>query len=178
VGNVDILYSTNSGTYWTSIISDTANDGSYSWTVVNSPSTNCYVRVQEHDGSVSDNSDAAFTITTSTTETVSVPTSPAGPSSGAISTSYGYSTSGATSSLGHTVQYNFDWDDGSTSGWLATGTTTASHSWAANGTYHIRTMARCALHPGVESLWSTTHAMVIGGCVANNRDDLLATWNG
>ncbi len=42
------------------------------------------------------------------------------------------------------MQYKFDWDDGSDSGWLAVGTTTASHSWAAAGTYDVRAMARCA----------------------------------
>ena len=109
------------------------------------------------------------TATTIVEETVSAPTTPTGPVSGSISTSYDYSTNGATSSLGHSIQYNFDWDDGSDSGWLAVGTTEASHSWAAAGTYDVRAMARCAEHTAVESLWSATLAVVItGGSVAGN----------
>ena len=162
VGNVDILYSYNGGADWTSVVADTANDGSYSWTVPDTPSSNCYVQVLEHaDGSPYDSSDAVFTIVTSGGETVSAPNTPSGPTTGVISTSYDYSTGGSTSSLGHSVQYKFDWDDGSDSGWLAVGTTEASHSWAAAGTYNVRAMARCADHPTVESLWSTTLAIII-----------------
>ena len=59
------------------------------------------------------------------------------------------------------MQYMFDWDDGTDSGWLAVGTTQASHSWAAAGTYDVRAKARCATHTGVESLWSATLAVII-----------------
>ncbi len=61
------------------------------------------------------------------------------------------------------MQYLFDWDDGNLSGWLATGTTTASHSWASAGTYNVRAMARCDTHTTIESSWSTTLAVVISG---------------
>ena len=80
---------------------------------------------------------------------------------GLKATSYPFTTGGSTSSLGHSLQYFFDWDDGSTSGWLAEGTTQASHSWAANGTYDVRAMARCVTHTTIESLWSETHAIII-----------------
>ncbi len=46
-------------------------------------------------------------------ETVSTPATPTGPSSGNVGTSYSYSTDGASSSLGHSIQYRFDWGDGS-----------------------------------------------------------------
>ncbi|MCU0276638.1 MAG: S8 family serine peptidase, partial [Acidobacteria bacterium] len=161
VGNVDILYTVNGGSNWTSIAADTNNDGSFAWTVANTPSANCYVQVLEHaDGVPYDSSNAAFTIA-APAETVSAPTTPTGPASGVISTSYDYSTGGSTSNLGHSVQYKFDWDDGTDSGWLAVGTTTASHSWAAAGTYDVRAMARCADHTAIESLWSTTLAVII-----------------
>jgi len=62
LGNVKLEYSTNGGTGWTTIAASTENDGSYSWTVPDSPSTNCLVRVSETDGSPSDTSNAAFTI--------------------------------------------------------------------------------------------------------------------
>ena len=94
-------------------------------------------------------------------ETVSAPSQPSGADSGLKATSYPFTTGGSTSSLGHTVQYKFDWNDGSDSGWLAEGTTQASHSWAANGTYDVRAMARCVTHTTIESLWSATHAITI-----------------
>jgi YVTN family beta-propeller protein len=62
VGNVKILYSTNNGGAWTEIISSTANNGSYNWTVPDAPSSNCLVKVAETDDNPSDVSDAVFTI--------------------------------------------------------------------------------------------------------------------
>jgi len=62
VGNVDILYSSNDGASWPAIVSYTENDGSFTWTVPDTPSTHCFIRVQENDGDPGDYSDAAFTI--------------------------------------------------------------------------------------------------------------------
>jgi hypothetical protein len=46
VGNyVKLLYSTNNGTTWITITSSTANDGSYTWTVPNTPSTTCKIKI-------------------------------------------------------------------------------------------------------------------------------------
>ena len=84
------------------------------------------------------------------------PTTPTGPATGSISTSYAYSTGGSTSSLGHAVQYKFDWDDGSDSGWLAVGTTrprtagrppapTMCGPWRAAP--RIRPSSRCGRRP-------------------------------
>jgi YD repeat-containing protein len=66
VGNVKIDYSINNGSTWTAIIASTANDGSHTWTIPNTPSSTCRVRVSEIDGSPFDLSDAAFTILTPT----------------------------------------------------------------------------------------------------------------
>ncbi len=64
VGNVKIEYTTNNGSSWSTVTSSTANDGSYSWTVPNTASTQCKVRVQEaSDGQPSDTSNAVFSIT-------------------------------------------------------------------------------------------------------------------
>ena len=148
VGNINIDYSIDSGTNWTSVVTGTPNDGTYSWTIPNTPSTNCLVRVREIDDCPTDTSNAVFTIVAAVLETVSAPTTPSGPASGTTGTSYSYSTGGSVSSFGHTVQYLFDWGDGTDSGWLAVGTTTASHTWAAAGTYNVRAMARCATDTG------------------------------
>lgn len=62
VGNVKILYSVNNGGAWTEIVSSTTNDGSYDWTVPDTPSSSCLVKVAETDDTPSDVSDALFTI--------------------------------------------------------------------------------------------------------------------
>jgi len=62
-GNVRIEYSTNNGTSWTDIIASTQDDGSHQWTMPDTPSTNCLVRISDTDGSPTDQSDAVFAIT-------------------------------------------------------------------------------------------------------------------
>jgi RHS repeat-associated protein len=66
VGNVKIEYSTNTGTSWTTIVTSTANDGTYNWLVPANPSENCFIRVSETDGSPIDASDAVFSIISET----------------------------------------------------------------------------------------------------------------
>jgi hypothetical protein len=63
VGNVKIQYSKNNGSSYSIIISSTANDGSYSWTVPNVSSSQCLVKVSETDGSPTDTSNSVFSIT-------------------------------------------------------------------------------------------------------------------
>jgi len=101
--------------------------------------------------------------------TVSSPNTPTGPATGTISATYDYATGGSTSSWGDPVQYFFDWDDGSDSGWRAPGATTASHSWAAAGTYNVRAQARCGTHTAVESIWSATHAVIIYNGIVSGK---------
>ena len=61
-GNVHIEYSTDSGANWADIAASTSDDGTYSWTIPDNPSTTCLVRITDTDGSPSDQSDAEFTI--------------------------------------------------------------------------------------------------------------------
>ncbi|MBN1695370.1 T9SS type A sorting domain-containing protein [candidate division WOR-3 bacterium] len=61
-GNVHIEYSTNSGSSWSDVIASTTDDGTHSWTIPNTPSVNCLVRVSDTDGNPTDVSDAVFTI--------------------------------------------------------------------------------------------------------------------
>lgn len=61
-GNVKIDYSTNSGSTWMSIINSTVDNGSYSWTIPDTPSGNALVRVCDVDDNPCDQSDAVFTI--------------------------------------------------------------------------------------------------------------------
>ena|GEM_PF-3135115 len=73
VGNVDIDLSTDGGSNWTTLVSDTANDGTETITVPVGSSTTCRIRVQEPDGSPSDTSNMDFTITASPSITVTSP---------------------------------------------------------------------------------------------------------
>lgn len=62
VGNVNVEYSTNAGSTWTTIATST-NDGMHNWIVPNTLSDNCLVRVTEISGKkVSDTSNSVFSI--------------------------------------------------------------------------------------------------------------------
>ena len=61
-------------------------------------------------------------------ETIVTPDVPSGPGSGTKEVIYTYSTEGSSSNFGHSIQYFFDWGDGTNSGWLPVGTTSASKS--------------------------------------------------
>jgi hypothetical protein len=64
VDNVKIEYSTDGGSNWTTVIASTPNTDRYDWTVPQTPSTNCLVRVSDASGGekLTDTSDALFTI--------------------------------------------------------------------------------------------------------------------
>ncbi len=51
--NVTIHYSVDGGRNWLALDNDTRNDGIHTWTVGNTPSDNCLVRIRENDGSPS-----------------------------------------------------------------------------------------------------------------------------
>jgi hypothetical protein len=62
-GTVKIEYSTNYGLSWNSVVTSTANDGTHSWVVPNTPSDSCLVRVSaEASGVPNDISNSMFTI--------------------------------------------------------------------------------------------------------------------
>jgi hypothetical protein len=103
---------------------------------------------------------AGATATCTPLETVIAPSSPSGPASGTAGTLSSYSTGGASDNLGNPVQYLFYWGDGSSSGWLPTGTAAASHSWSA-GSYSVTARARSATNNSVISSQSGTLAVNI-----------------
>ncbi len=60
---VNLYYSLNNGTTWTTIATSQTNNGFYSWTVPNANSTTCLVRIANTaDVTIKDESDAVFTI--------------------------------------------------------------------------------------------------------------------
>ena len=93
------------------------------------------------------------------TETISTPGIPTGTSTGEVNQSLTYSTGGTSSNLGHSLEYRFDWGDGSYSSWSSS--ITASHSWSRHGTHTVRTQARCATHTSIVSGWSSGRSVNI-----------------
>jgi hypothetical protein len=88
------------------------------------------------------------------TEVVSAPATPGGWTNCTSGILYTYTSGGSTSEFDHTVQYLFDWGDGTDSGWLPIGTINASKFWRFPGTYSARVKARCATDTYAESDWS------------------------
>jgi len=93
-------------------------------------------------------------------EILKAPAMPSGSTVGVPGTSYRYATGGSTSSLGHAVEYRFNWGEGTYSSWSAG--TSASHSWTAAGTYTVKAEARCVTHTTVTSVSSELTVSVIG----------------
>lgn len=65
ITGVDLEYSTDSGSSWTTIVTGTTDDGMYKWTVPDESSANCLVRGTIHDdqpSSGTDTSDSTFEI--------------------------------------------------------------------------------------------------------------------
>ena len=82
------------------------------------------------------------------TETISKPGTPAGETSPIIGTNCHYQSSGSSSSLGHEIEYKFNWGDGTGSGWSMA--KHADHTWqnSDNGISRSVTVeARCKRHP-------------------------------
>lgn len=71
ISNVKIEYSTNNGVSWLNVVSSVpAATGSYSWTIPNTPSTECIVRIRDvGNASIFDVSDNSFTISAAVTVT-------------------------------------------------------------------------------------------------------------
>ena len=84
-------------------------------------------------------------------ESVSPPQFLNGPVTGQPNITYTYNTGGSVSNLGHPVQYFFDWDDGTDSGWLPVGVTSAQKAWPKGGAYTVTVKARCSIDPSVIS---------------------------
>ncbi len=140
VGNVKIEYSTDSGSNWSTITSSTANDGSYSWVVPDTPSSQCLVRIEEtSDGKPSDTSNAVFAIYKSAnTITVSAPD---GGESWNVSSSQ-IITWATTGTVGN-VKIEYSTDSGSS--WSTITSSTAndgSYSWVVPDTPSSQCLVR------------------------------------
>ena len=115
-------------------------------------------------------------------EVISTPDSPVGPTTGNPGASQVFAAVGSSSNLGHSIQYFFDWADGTDSGWLPVGSYSASKSWSTSDSYAVRVKARCANSVSIESNWSEPLIVTISDVtytqivlLAPNGGDVLAT---
>ena len=97
-------------------------------------------------------------------ETISKPGTPSGEMSPIVGTTYNYSTTGATSSQGHTLQYQFDWGDGTQSSWSTS--KSASHSWSSTGQKQVRVTARCQTHTDKTNISDPLQVTVVGETIS------------
>jgi hypothetical protein len=107
---------------------------------------------------------------------VSTPTTPAGPSEGAIGGSYGFTTGGSACNLGHAVEYRFDWGDKTMSVW--TSSPALSHAWSTADAYEVKAQARCAVEPTVVSDWSAAKLVVISAAAGPYTLEILPASGG
>ena len=101
--NVDILWSTNSGNTWTTLLAGTPNDGSQAVTIPNSSTTTGRIMVKGSNHIFFDVNNANITVNAGSggTDTIA-PTAPVLAASGTTSTSTNLSWSGATDAVGVT----------------------------------------------------------------------------
>jgi Metallo-peptidase family M12B Reprolysin-like/Viral BACON domain len=128
ISNVKLQYSTNNGSSWTNIISSTADDGAYNWTVPNAVSSNCKIKIIDAaDASVSDSSDAVFSIVSANTATISITSPNGGESIDAASTHTIKWTS--TGTVGN-VKIQYSANNGSTYNTIISSTANdGKHNW-------------------------------------------------
>ena len=102
-------------------------------------------------------------ISTPSAESISTPNAPSGEAKLNIGGSGTYSSGGSVSSLGHKLQYRFDFDSQGThaySPWDTAGGNpvfpfaAASHAWSTAGTFVVRSQARCSIDTDRQSAWS------------------------
>ena len=93
--------------------------------------------------------------TPSNVEVVLAPSVPSGPTFGIIGTSYSFTATGASSSVGHSLQYQFDWNGDGSSDLSAWGSAIQSKTWSTGGVFTVRVRARCATHTSIVSKWSS-----------------------
>ena len=110
-----------------------------------------YIALTAYDSS---NNESAYSneVSGRVTETISAPNVLNGPTGGNTGQSCTYTAGGSSSTLGHALQYQFDWkgDGSDLSPW---GPATQTKTWSAPGTWSVRVRARCTTHTGVVSSW-------------------------
>jgi len=140
------------------IISSTENDGSHPWPIPTSMAIANDYKVKITliaDSSIYDYSDGSFSIIPEE-ETIWPPTSIIGPSEVVVNTDNEFTASGASSSLGHSIEYRIDkkGDGSDLTGWRSDGK--FNLSWSETRDYNLKAQARCSIHTDKVSSWSGT----------------------
>ena len=96
------------------------------------------------------------TVTIPISETISLPTSITGPSTVVVNTDNEFTASGASSSLGHSIEYRIDkkGDGSDLTGWRSDGK--FNLSWSETRDYNLKAQAGCSIHTDKVSSWSGT----------------------
>ena len=124
-----------------------------------------YIALTAYD-SADNESDFSNEVSGTITETVSTPNVINGATSGTPAQSCTFTVGGSVSSLGHTLQYQFDWS-GDASDLSSWGSATQSKTWNTAGTYNVRARARCVTHGNVISSWFGVFPVTISYGVAS-----------
>ena len=159
ITDVKIEYSTDSGSNYTTIITSTPNDGTYAWMVPNTPSATCLVKVSAASApSISDTSNAPFSITAVPTVTV---TSPNGGETWQAGTEHDITwTSGGVGNL--KIEYSVD--GGSNYSMIAASTPDdTSYSWLVPNTPSLSCLVRVSEEDGGSPDVSDATFTIIGG---------------
>ncbi|MDW7681079.1 MAG: PKD domain-containing protein, partial [bacterium] len=93
-------------------------------------------------------------------ESITTPNKPIGLENGIIGQNLIFNATGAVHSYGHEVEYQFNWGDGTLSGW---GEKDRTHVFNTASTFLVRVRARSQNNPAVVSGWSEPHSINIIG---------------
>lgn len=125
ITSVKVEYSTNGGSTWTTVSSSTANDGSYTWVVPDTPSENCLVRISDTSFNAADTSNNEFTISAAVGE----------PSIGLNRQTlyFGYTVGGGvpiaqTIGVNNSGEGTLNWQANTTTTWLSLGNKTGTNT--------------------------------------------------
>jgi Bacterial Ig domain len=177
VASVDILYSTDGSTY-SSIATGSANTGSYSWIVPNTPTTTAFVKVIAYDAATNsgqDVSNAAFTISPpdATAPTVTV-TAPNGGENWTVATTHAITWS-ASDDVGVTtvdIYYSTTGAGGTFTAIAAGVSNTGSYNWAVPNTPSTNAFVKVVAHDGAGNTGQdlSDNAFTISAPVGNAND--------
>jgi len=134
ITSISIEYSTNNGTAWTVVTGSAENNGSYAWTIPNTPSTSCLVRISNAaDAGVNDSSNGVFSISTTAPSTSITVIAPNGGESLQIGTDQNITWT----STGSITNVKIEYSTNSGSSWnIITGSAanTGNYSWTIPNT--------------------------------------------
>ncbi len=95
--------------------------------------------------------------------TVTAPLKPTGTASGTTGTDYYYNTTAHKCSIGHNLQYQYQFGDQTLSNW--NNSTNVKKSWPNPGVYQVQVRARCAVDINKVSAWSPSLTVEISAPV-------------